>query len=159
MLCSSNCMLVDVCSLLMSIECELVHKPDNSPALPLDHKTGGGHTQCSCICHPCLQVAPAMNTLMWSSPFTKKHLEALVQLGAVVVPPVSKRLACGDTGAGAMASPEAITQVVQAVLQRGRHGRLPASAYTAGRPWPEWVGLAAVVGFCLSWMTRTLGSK
>mmetsp|Transcript_9316 Transcript_9316/g.23071 ORF Transcript_9316/g.23071 Transcript_9316/m.23071 type:complete len:235 (-) Transcript_9316:404-1108(-) len=64
-----------------------------------------------------LVVAPAMNTLMWSSPLTGMHLTALQRLGAVVVAPVSKKLACGDMGVGAMASPQAIAQAVQQQLQ------------------------------------------
>lgn len=58
-----------------------------------------------------------MNTLMWSSPFTQRHLDTLMDLGAVVVPPVAKKLACGDVGLGAMASPEAIASVVEALLR------------------------------------------
>ena len=42
------------------------------------------------------------------SPFTLRHLSELKSLGVKVVPPVSKVLACGDVGEGAMASPEAI---------------------------------------------------
>ncbi len=34
-------------------------------------------------------------------------------MGAVVVEPVSKQLACGDIGVGAMASPESISAAVQ----------------------------------------------
>jgi phosphopantothenoylcysteine decarboxylase len=72
-------------------------------------------------------LAPAMNTLMWEHPLTVRHLrqlamdagagpapdhldlEALVQwMNATcprlrIVPPQSKRLACGDLGVGAMA--------------------------------------------------------
>ena len=50
-----------------------------------------------------LLVAPAMNTYMWDSPFTTRHLEQLEALGVTVVDPVSKKLACGDVGNGAMA--------------------------------------------------------
>ena len=39
---------------------------------------------------------------MWEHPLTKQHLEALEQRGALVVPPVAKRLACGDFGRGAL---------------------------------------------------------
>ncbi len=46
-----------------------------------------------------------MNTFMWQSPFTEEHLQRMQRLGAVVIPPVVKTLACGDTGNGAMASP------------------------------------------------------
>ena len=37
-----------------------------------------------------LLVAPAMNTHMWDSPFTRRHLAALQELGVRVLPPVSK---------------------------------------------------------------------
>ena len=49
-----------------------------------------------------------MNTYMWESPFTSQHLHVLMSLGAKVIPPVSKKLACGDVGGGAMASAEDI---------------------------------------------------
>ena len=51
-----------------------------------------------------MQVAPAMNTFMWDSPFTSDHLFKLQKLGAIVIPPISKTLACGDIGNGAMAT-------------------------------------------------------
>jgi len=44
-------------------------------------------------------VAPAMNTLMWTHPFTQKHLGILTdELGISVIPPVQKTLMCGDKG-------------------------------------------------------------
>ncbi|CAN0470799.1 unnamed protein product, partial [Ectocarpus sp. 8 AP-2014] len=65
-------------------------------------------------------VAPAMNTHMWEHPMTNRcvaqangalpsnsclyflcgdrHLSALTELGVAVVPPASKKLACGDIG-------------------------------------------------------------
>ncbi|CAM9773720.1 unnamed protein product, partial [Discosporangium mesarthrocarpum] len=43
-------------------------------------------------------VAPAMNTHMWEHPATKRNLDILKEMGVIVVPPVSKRLACGDEG-------------------------------------------------------------
>lgn len=51
-----------------------------------------------------LLVAPAMNTQMWDSSFTAKHLAVLQELGVEVIPPQVKRLACGDNGMGAMAA-------------------------------------------------------
>ena len=68
-----------------------------------------------------LIIAPAMNTMMWESPFTQKHLETLVELGGgtmddqkrvQIIGPVEKTLACGDVGNGAMASPEYIARLV-----------------------------------------------
>eukprot|EP00271_Cylindrocystis_brebissonii_P010390 TRINITY_DN26569_c0_g1_i1.p1 TRINITY_DN26569_c0_g1~~TRINITY_DN26569_c0_g1_i1.p1 ORF type:complete len:286 (+),score=37.12 TRINITY_DN26569_c0_g1_i1:494-1351(+) len=60
-----------------------------------------------------LLVAPAMNTMMWDSPFTVRHLEAIERLGVFVIPPISKRLACGDVGTGAMAEPATIEAEVR----------------------------------------------
>lgn len=84
-------------------------------------------------------LAPAMNTLMWEHPFTRKHLRAVAaDFGAMHVPghldgedlvnqindrakglrivgPISKRLACGDVGVGAMAEvPEVVAAVTAA---------------------------------------------
>ena len=74
-------------------------------------------------------LAPAMNTFMWESPFTRKHLDTLVELGQIgergggggtssptstvtVIEPVEKTLACGDVGNGAMASVDSIVAAV-----------------------------------------------
>lgn len=43
-------------------------------------------------------VAPAMNTLMWTHPFTEKHLSTLEDLGVKIIAPVQKTLMCGDKG-------------------------------------------------------------
>lgn len=76
-------------------------------------------------------LAPAMNTLMWEHPLTARHLRQLspeapaeLDQDATVewinrsetrlrlVPPQSKRLACGDVGIGAMAAVETIAAEV-----------------------------------------------
>lgn len=85
-------------------------------------------------------LAPAMNTLMWESPVTLRHLRMLLDdrgdgaqgtgwglaeadlafarhaPGIVLVPPQSKRLACGDVGVGAMAEVVTIAEVVRAAM-------------------------------------------
>eukprot|EP00897_Mesotaenium_endlicherianum_P005532 jgi/Mesen1/5006/ME000025S04402 len=61
-------------------------------------------------------AAPAMNTLMWDSPFTARHLASLEELGFQVIPTVSKKLACGDVGNGAMAEPASIELALQQAL-------------------------------------------
>jgi len=87
-------------------------------------------------------LAPAMNTLMWQHPFTRRHLKALAaDAGAAhipghldeaqliaqindrsktlrVVPPVSKQLACGDTGVGGLADVADIVAAVRDMLAR-----------------------------------------
>jgi phosphopantothenoylcysteine decarboxylase len=83
-------------------------------------------------------LAPAMNTLMWQSPVTARHLgQLLLDHGRlsgllagwsletapdhfarhapnlILVPPQAKRLACGDIGLGAMAEVTTIAEVVR----------------------------------------------
>jgi phosphopantothenoylcysteine decarboxylase len=87
-------------------------------------------------------LAPAMNTLMWRSPVTLRHLRQLLDDHAadavpggwtldaaaevfarhapriVLIPPQAKRLACGDVGIGAMADVPAIAEIVRAWSER-----------------------------------------
>lgn len=86
-------------------------------------------------------LAPAMNTLMWEHPLTTRHLRLLAETWAaappagldrdglidwvnaqcpklLIVPPQSKRLACGDVGMGALADIDAILAAVAAALAR-----------------------------------------
>lgn len=59
-------------------------------------------------------LAPAMNTLMWDHPLTARHLNSLAAPSLAIVGPVTKTLACGDVGVGAMASvPDIVTEVNQ----------------------------------------------
>ncbi len=67
--------------------------------------------------HKPIVLAPAMNTNMWTHPFTQMHLDKLQELEAygykiTVVEPIAKRLACGDEGIGALAN---IADIVRAV--------------------------------------------
>ena len=88
-------------------------------------------------------LAPAMNTLMWEHPATGRHLrqltadaaggavppggaleELLAWINATcprlrVVPPQSKRLACGDVGVGGLAEVSAIVAAVEELLTKG----------------------------------------
>jgi len=88
-------------------------------------------------------LAPAMNTLMWQHPFTRRHLRQLATDAGVVdipahfdelailrqineqsetmriVPPIVKELACGDTGIGAMAEVTDIRDAVWTFFRRG----------------------------------------
>ncbi len=105
-------------------------------------------------------LAPAMNTLMWEHPLTAKHLRRLaIDHGAGgawaspkaseqldleelldwinkscpklhIVPPVSKRLACGDVGVGAMA---AVTEIVKAVEEQ-IEGPVESGRKASGEP-------------------------
>ncbi|KAL1927790.1 hypothetical protein VTP01DRAFT_3611 [Rhizomucor pusillus] len=64
-------------------------------------------------------VCPAMNTNMWNHPFTARHLGVLRELLRFhVIDPISKQLACGDTGVGAMAEPHMIVEKVMEMIKQ-----------------------------------------
>jgi phosphopantothenoylcysteine decarboxylase len=87
-------------------------------------------------------LAPAMNTLMWQHPFTRRHLRAIAaDSGAAHIPghledaqliaqindrsrtlrvvsPVVKQLACGDVGPGGLADNAEIVAAVNDLLSR-----------------------------------------
>ena len=62
-------------------------------------------------------IAPAMNTKMWDHPVTKRHLDTVREFGYLIIPPQSKKLACGDEGMGAMADISEIAAVVKRQMQ------------------------------------------
>jgi len=62
-------------------------------------------------------VAPAMNTFMWENPMTAQQIDLIQSRGVHVIDPISKVLACGDVGFGAMASPESICRIVCDIIQ------------------------------------------
>ncbi|MBI4880729.1 MAG: hypothetical protein HY812_13885 [Planctomycetes bacterium] len=65
-------------------------------------------------------LAPAMNTSMWQNPLVQQNVARLRGLAAGarfrVVEPVEKRLACGETGMGALAPAGEIADAVSALL-------------------------------------------
>jgi phosphopantothenoylcysteine decarboxylase/phosphopantothenate--cysteine ligase len=65
-------------------------------------------------------VAPSMNSNMWGHPATQANLEALRRRGHRIVEPDSGYLACGMTGPGRLADPEAIVEAIQRESRR-RH--------------------------------------
>lgn len=67
---------------------------------------------CSCP----VVVAPAMNTRMWSHPATQQNVDALRARGVRLVLPEEGRLACGDEGAGKLASVDDIVASALAII-------------------------------------------
>ena len=57
-------------------------------------------------------VAPAMNSGMWENVVTRDNIERLRVRGVRFVAPESGELACGTSGSGRMAEPEAIFRAV-----------------------------------------------
>ena len=58
-----------------------------------------------------------MNTMMWTHPLTSQHIASLSSLGYEEVPPITKRLVCGDEGQGAMAEVETIVWQVKQKME------------------------------------------
>jgi len=82
-------------------------------------------------------VAPAMNTCMWTGPFTAAHLATLYNMGVAILPPISKRLACGDTGVGAMAEPASVAEAARTLLQLKDDKQLGRQRWWRRLPWPR----------------------
>ncbi len=61
-------------------------------------------------------VAPAMNVEMWSKPPVRRNIAQLRADGMVIIDPETGRLSCGEVGAGRMAEPAAIFEVIREQL-------------------------------------------
>ncbi|VVA23937.1 PREDICTED: phosphopantothenoylcysteine decarboxylase [Prunus dulcis] len=57
-----------------------------------------------------------MNTLMWKNRFTERHIMSTGELRVSLIPPVTRRLACGFYGNGAKAEPSSIYYTVDFFL-------------------------------------------
>ena len=62
-------------------------------------------------------VAPAMNTVMWDQSITQQHVQTLKGRGATFIEPADGKLACGEEGAGKLATPETIVAAIEAALK------------------------------------------
>ncbi len=61
-------------------------------------------------------VAPAMNPCMWQHPATQRNVERLRGDGIRFVGPEEGDMACGESGPGRMAEPEAILAAIETLL-------------------------------------------
>lgn len=77
-------------------------------------------------------VAPAMNTAMLMHPATQKNIQTLQDRGVHFVEAVSGYLACGDEGAGKLASPEQIAEEALRLLNTRKDLEGLHIAVTAG---------------------------
>lgn len=76
----------------------------------------------------CVILAPAMNTLMWSNPFTDLHIQQLLKTfgkrNIHIISPIAKKLECKDIGMGAMENVNEIALYVHdIVLNRDMNDR------------------------------------
>ncbi len=63
-----------------------------------------------------LVIAPAMNTGMWNHPATQTNMRLLESRGAVLVDADTGDLACGTSGKGRMAAPQAVYDAVMRAI-------------------------------------------
>jgi phosphopantothenoylcysteine decarboxylase/phosphopantothenate--cysteine ligase len=63
-----------------------------------------------------LVIAPAMNTGMWNHPATQANMRLLASRGAVFVDADTGDLACGTSGKGRMAAPQAVYDAVMRAI-------------------------------------------
>ena len=77
-------------------------------------------------------LAPAMNVNMWQHPATQSNLAALRARGHCIVAPESGYLACGMTGPGRLADPQAIAQAIEQALSTSRDLEGETILITAG---------------------------
>jgi phosphopantothenoylcysteine decarboxylase / phosphopantothenate---cysteine ligase len=77
-------------------------------------------------------VAPAMNVNMWNHAATQENIETLRRRGVKIVDPDEGYLACGMTGAGRLASQQAIVAAVREVLHAQQDLRGQTILVTAG---------------------------
>ncbi len=60
-----------------------------------------------------IYLAPAMNTFMWDHPTTSIAIQNLKKIGYTIIDPISKVLACGEEGFGAMDAPKQISEIIK----------------------------------------------
>lgn len=65
-------------------------------------------------------LAPAMNCHMWEKPPVRRNLQQLRADGFLIVDPEEGYLSCGAVGAGRMASPERIIDLIAQTLEQKR---------------------------------------
>ncbi len=63
-----------------------------------------------------IAVAPAMNSVMWEAPATRRNLAMLAEDGVHLIGPEAGEQACGETGPGRMSEPEDLLNAADRIL-------------------------------------------
>lgn len=77
-------------------------------------------------------IAPAMNPVMWQSAAVQDNLELLLRRGVKRIGPDAGDMACGETGQGRLAEPEAILAKAEELLGVGQKLKGVRAIVTAG---------------------------
>jgi phosphopantothenoylcysteine decarboxylase/phosphopantothenate--cysteine ligase len=75
-----------------------------------------------------LLVSPAMNSMMWNHPATRRNIAQIKADGAQVIEPTSGTLACGEIGQGRMAE---IETIIESIFSKLETSDSPLSGYSA----------------------------
>jgi phosphopantothenoylcysteine decarboxylase/phosphopantothenate--cysteine ligase len=67
-------------------------------------------------------VAPAMNTVMWNHPATRRNIEKLRADGVMIIEPDAGEMACGTIGPGRLSAPERIVSTALQLLEGAPDG-------------------------------------
>src|SRR5207253_378703 len=65
-------------------------------------------------------IAPAMNTVMWQHPATRRNLETLKRDGVHIIDPDEGEMACGTVGPGRLSEPEGIITAALDILRKSQ---------------------------------------
>jgi phosphopantothenoylcysteine decarboxylase/phosphopantothenate--cysteine ligase len=65
-------------------------------------------------------VAPAMNTVMWQHPATRRNLQILRDHGVLLIDPDEGEMACGTFGPGRLSEPDRIVSAALSLLRQRR---------------------------------------
>jgi phosphopantothenoylcysteine decarboxylase / phosphopantothenate---cysteine ligase len=76
-------------------------------------------------------VAPAMNTVMWRHPATRRNLQKLRDDGVHLIDPDEGEMACGTIGPGRLSEPETIVSVALELLRQQSRRTTPPPNYGA----------------------------
>ena len=69
------------------------------------------------LCAECpVWMAPAMNSAMWAKPSVQRNVAQLAADGVTIIPPGSGWLSCRQSGAGRMAEPAEILEILTAAF-------------------------------------------
>lgn len=73
-------------------------------------------------CTAPILIAPAMNSVMWNHPATKRNVQKLRNFGVSIIEPDDGEMACGTIGPGRLSHPERIVSVALEILGETRQG-------------------------------------
>src|SRR5205807_181569 len=69
-------------------------------------------------CNAPVLIAPAMNTVMWQHPATRRNIQKLRAGGVFIIEPDEGEMACGAIGPGRLSEPNKIVSIALEILSK-----------------------------------------